>query len=401
MTMVLFSAGQMYSALIIWAMSPDMKHDELHWRVLLALAALLPTLLAVLAYFFLLESPHWLLAQRRFSEAKHTVWQMAEYKGTVTVEVIEELTSGICSPDHSPESRPRLPPTPEQRLKDPFGVEEERSQREGSFSSDSVTEKWEREREEFWRILSGIPAALKEDFGRFSLLFSDKFKVTTILMSYISFVSNFAYYGMIYGLPDTLKKEQPANKEGMYSPAAGVFFSAVFEIPGVFIAILLGTTVGRKMNMTISFGCTALSLAAVICVLKEGDMDGFGLVAVFCVKLFIASVFIVVYLYLLECYPTKFRATGLAFCMVVGRLGAFACPFLYDGLEMLKFHHMWFFITMGGLVTLAAIVSLLLPYETKDSQLMEDDAPVDEPLLSPRAAPVPYNTLPQARNVKE
>merc|ERR1719198_109238 len=107
------------------------------------------------------------------------------------------------------------------------------------------------------------------------------------------------------------------------------------------------------MNMTISFGCTALALAAVICVLKEGDMDGFGLIAVFCVKLFIASVFIVVYLYLLECYPTKFRATGLAFCMVVGRLGAFACPFLYDGLVLLDIHHMWFFITMGALVLIA------------------------------------------------
>merc|ERR1719199_640376 len=214
--------------------------------------------------------------------------------------------------------------------------------------------------------------------GRLTQLFSDKFYTTTMLMSFISFASNFAYYGMIYGLPDTLKKEQPANKEGMYSPAAGVFFSAVFEIPGVFIAILLGTTVGRKMNMTISFGCTALSLAAVICVLKEGDMDGFGLVAVFCVKLFIASVFIVVYLYLLECYPTKFRATGLAFCMVVGRMGAFVCPFLFDGLVLFDVGIVWFFIVMGILVLIAAILSLALPYETKDSHLMEDEAPVCE-----------------------
>merc|ERR1719359_146717 len=171
---------------------------------------------------------------------------------------------------------------------------------------------------------------------------------------------------MIYGLPDTLKKEQPEGKEGLWSPAAGVFFSAVFEIPGVFIAILLGTTVGRKMNMTISFWCTGLALAAVIHVLNKGDMEGFGLIAVFCVKLFIASVFIVVYLYLLECYPTKFRATGLAFCMVVGRLGAFACPFLYDGLAIAGIHYKWFFVVMGCFVLVAAFVSYMLPYETKD-----------------------------------
>jgi len=261
--------------------------------------------------------------------------------------------------------------------------------------------------------LKSVFAGCKEDMGRLTLLFSDKFFTTTMLMSYISFTSNFAYYGMIYGLPDTLKKEQPADKEGLWSPAAGVFFSAVFEIPGVFIAILLGTTVGRKMNMTISFGCTALSLAAVIWVLNKGDMEGFGLIAVFCVKLFIASVFIVVYLYLLECYPTKFRATGLAFCMVIGRTGAFACPFLYDGLVLVGIHHMWFFIVMGVLVLIAAFVSMMLPYETKDSQLMEDDAPIDEPLLTPRGGNLMerqlsarntegrYNSMGDAKNLKQ
>merc|ERR1719160_378518 len=133
------------------------------------------------------------------------------------------------------------------------------------------------------------------------------------------------------------------------------------------------------MNMTISFGCTAVSLAAVAWVMSTGRLENAGLIAVFGVKLFIASVFIVVYLYLLECYPTKFRATGLAFCMVVGRLGAFGCPFLFDGLVILGFQHGWFFIIMSILVTLAAIVSLALPYETKDSQLMEDEAPTNEP----------------------
>merc|ERR1719329_1691168 len=231
-------------------------------------------------------------------------------------------------------------------------------------------------RSECWLMTNKILDGLKEDFSRVERLFSDKFFTTTMFMSYISFVSNFAYYGMIYGLPDTLKKEQPQNaQEANMSPAAGIFFSAVFEIPGVFIAILLGTTVGRRMNMTIAFWCTALALAAVVRVLQTRDMDSTGLIAIFCVKCFIASSFIVVYLYLLECYPTKFRATGLAFCMVIGRLGAFACPFLYDGFQLAGFHHMWFFVIMGALVLVAAIVAYFLPYETKDCQLMESDVP--------------------------
>jgi len=367
MTMVLFSLGQMYSALVIWSMSPELNHDDMHWRMMLALATVLPLTLFFLAYFFLLESPHWLLAQRRYSDAKSVVWAMAQYKGNVPTDVMEQLTGSICSPPESPDPSSR-------EVSFANGEQEERP---GTCCS-------EKDRNELWVIIAAIPAALKEDFGRLSQLFSEKFYTTTMLMSFISFVSNFAYYGMIYGLPDTLKKEQPQDREGHWSPAAGVFFSAVFEIPGVFVAILLGTTVGRKANMTISFTCTGLSLAAVIWVLNRGDMDGFGLIAVFCVKLFIASVFIVVYLYLLECYPTKFRATGLAFCMVVGRLGAFACPFLYDGLVLFDIHHMWFFIVMAVLVMVAAMTSLALPYETKDSQLMEDDAPDYEPILTPR-----------------
>jgi MFS family permease len=369
MTMILFSLGQMYSALVIWTMSPELNHDELHWRGMLALATVLPLCLAVFSYFFLEESPHWLLAQKEYSRAKAVIWNMAKYKGNVREDVFEELTCSIRTPGTPRRPTPRDDPS------------DNREGRENCGWSAS-------DRKECWKVAGDIISGTKEDMSRLTLLFSDKFFTTTMMMSYISFVSNFAYYGMIYGLPDTLKKEQPTDKEGLWSPAAGVFFSAVFEIPGVFIAILLGTTVGRKMNMTISFGCTAVALACVVKVLNEGDMEGFGLVAVFCVKLFIASVFIVVYLYLLECYPTKFRATGLAFCMVVGRLGAFACPFLYDGLVLVGYHHMWFFIVMGVLVVIAAIVSLLLPYETKDSQLMEDDAPIDEPIMTPRGGQI-------------
>lgn len=359
MTMVLFSLGQMYSACVLWVMSPEIDHDVLHWRLMLGLAAVLPWLLGLLSYFFLLESPHWLLAQKRFSDAKEVVLQMATYKGNLPEDLLEDLTVDVRTPSVcSPEIGGRDP-------EDSFASVESRS----CCSTE--------ERSQCWLQVTACTDALAEDIGRVRQLFSEEFFRTTLLMSYISFASNFAYYGMIYGLPETLKKEH-GEQSSLWSPAAGVFFSAVFEIPGVFVAIILGTTVGRKKNMTISFGCTALSLAAVIWVLSSGRLENGGLVAVFCVKLFIASVFIVVYLYLLECYPTKFRATGLAFCMVVGRLGAFVCPFLYDGLSLAGVDHIWFFFIMGVLVLLASVISHVLPYETKDSQLMEDVAPQHE-----------------------
>merc|ERR1719262_1067642 len=140
---------------------------------------------------------------------------------------------------------------------------------------------------------------------------------------------------MIYGLPHTFQKLSKSmsedGKEG-WSPAAGVFFGALFEVPGVFLAILLAVTISRKSNMVFAFVMSTICLSLASYALVEGMMDTWGVFAIFGAKMFIASGFIVVYLYLLECYPTLFRATGLAFCMVTGRLGAFLCPFLYDGL---------------------------------------------------------------------
>jgi len=357
MTMVLFSLGQMYSASVLWAMSPEIDHDELHWRVMLGLAAMLPALLGIVSFFFLMESPHWLLSQRRYSEARDVVMVMASYKENLPSEYMEDFTGSIRTPEVA---------SPEITKANPEGMDDEES---GSCS-------------QRWKQLDSSITAFVEDVQRLKLLFSEKFYVTTLLMSYICFVSNFAYYGMVYGLPDTLKHSAP---DSPWSPAAGVFLSAFFEIPGVFVAVLLGTTLGRRMNMVISFGCTAMSLAVVIFLMRTNRLENAGIVAVFGVKLFIASVFIVVYLYLLECYPTKCRATGLAFCMVIGRMGAFVCPFLFDGFVFVAASSKGFFIVMCFLVLFASIVSWFLPFETKDSHLMDDEAPTNtvEVLLPP------------------
>merc|ERR550537_2046698 len=179
---------------------------------------------------------------------------------------------------------------------------------------------------------------------------------------------------MIYGLPRTLQAEAAAELQRRggrlsWSPAAGVFFSAVFEIPGVFLAMLLGLTISRKANLCFSFISASVFLCGLICALVYNRMEDWGLICTLAVKLFIASAFIVVYLYLLECYPTSFRASGLAFCMVIGRIGAFLCPFLYDAFLLLGAHSSAFFIAMALLLLLGGLLVLFLPMETKEKPL--------------------------------
>merc|ERR1719221_49199 len=176
---------------------------------------------------------------------------------------------------------------------------------------------------------------------------------------------------MIYGLPDTLKRAAAAGErqpgaaeydsEGRgWSPAAGVFLGAVSEIPGVCLAIILGITVGRRKNMCFAFTmCSFALLGVVYCISTRQLVHNLGLVSVLSVKLFLATGYIVVYLYLLECYPTTCRATGLAFCMVCGRVGAFLIPVLYDGANLIGVDVAWFFLAMAMVILLAAVATCL------------------------------------------
>jgi len=205
-----------------------------------------------------------LLAQCKYTLARDVVMTMASYKGTVPPEIMEEFTDEIQTPAH------------QTRNTEDFSSHEE-------SNSPGVREVWMA----FWLKTENLFIGMSEDMERVQQLFSPKFKVTTIIMSFICVTTNFAYYGMIYGLPDTLKESQ----------IRGVRLSAVFETPGVLVALLIrtvtfgltGTTVGRRANMTISFGLTLASLVAVILVLSNGRLDNAGLIAVFSTKLFIAS----------------------------------------------------------------------------------------------------------------
>jgi hypothetical protein len=197
-------------------MSPEIDHATLSWRLMLGLAATLPFILGCLSFFFLLESPHWLLAQCRYTDARDVVLTMAAYKGTLPPEIMEEFTDEIQTPAHQTRNG----------LED-FSLQDE--------SPQGVREVWMA----FWLKLENLFIGMHEDMERLQQLFSPKFALTTTLMSFICFTTNFAYYGMIYGLPDTLKEGQSHGHGGghgaNWSPAAGVFLSAVFEIPGVFV----------------------------------------------------------------------------------------------------------------------------------------------------------------------
>jgi hypothetical protein len=367
--------------------------------------------LFIFAFFFLEESPHWLVVNWQIREASDVVAKMVQWKllAGVSIEEGEKLNTLVYEELPGQLRPPRLQSfeafEPSLLGQINVGIEEgeedttpqdsgrndpSRDDDNASEHSNCSMESRASQKEPLWKSsLRGDGLQLEVD--RFMTLFSPSFFRTTLIMLYICFASNFAYYGMIYGLPDTLKKaaleeerqgaDSYDSKGRGWSPAAGIFMGAMSEIPGVCVAIVLGITVGRRKNMCFAFTMCGLSLIAVVhCISTRQLVQNLGMVSVLSVKLFLATGYIVVYLYLLECYPTTCRATGLAFCMVCGRFGAFIVPFLYDGAHLLGVDHLYFFVIMATIVFGAAVATCLLPFETKDAELVADTA--DSPVAS-------------------
>jgi len=346
MTMVLFSLGQIYAAGVLWVLNPHIDHDNMEWEQLLIASALLPFLLFVVGVFLLRESPHWLISRGRVEDAAEVLATMARYRGMAPTEKWWE--NDIASAETSAESFPvqKAEGTPLEKETEGTPLMDEKA-REGCCA---------------------------EDLWRLQVLFSERYRLTTVIMCFVCFASIFCYVGMVYALPDTLAEEPSEDHNGddhRMSPALGVLVAASFELPGVMLAVLLGHVVGRKKNISIAFSGASLCLAAAVYAIWHQMMGTIGIVAIFGVKFFIAAGFIVNYLYLLECYPTKFRATGLAFCMVLGRLGGLSI-FIYDSVVHNGYSRAYFFGIMGALLLVAASLVFLLPYETAGKDLIDD-----------------------------
>lgn len=380
MTMVLFSLGQLYAATIVWLLNPSLSHDGMSWRMMLAGVAMLPFLLLFLAYFFLLESPHWLMLHGRVLEAQNVLQVMLSYKvndanQSATAFSLQSLQA-LCHSAAVGEgclSRSCLGET----IKEAADTDDE-EQGQGTCRS------------QVQRNLNDVWDGFCRDCKRIRSLFTKSYRSTTLIMLYIAMAVNFAYYGLIYGLPGAFKEaHHTSESQGTWSPAAGLLVSAVSEIPGAFLAVALAATIGRRTSMSFALlGCAISMCFAVWALSSKRITDNVGLMSVFSVKVFLASGLIIMYLYMLECYPTKFRATGLAFIMVLGRVGAALVPTLYDGLDSDKKDD--FFVMIAASAFIASVACCFLPYETRDT-VLEEVAPPGT--CTPAAEYTPLMTL--------
>ncbi|XP_063534941.1 organic cation transporter protein-like [Cydia strobilella] len=172
-----------------------------------------------------------------------------------------------------------------------------------------------------------------------------------LVMSFAWFTCSYCFYGIAQYISQ-LTEDIFVN----------VALSGFFCLISCFIAIPMMRYMKRRTIVVISNAISGISL-----LLLAGIPQGIISVVLACIGvLFSFVVFIVVYLYCTEMFPTVVRNAALGISSMMARLGAMIAPFVCN----LRMFDKWAApVAFGVLPLIAAVLCLLLP-ETKNCELL-------------------------------
>ncbi|KAF7067540.1 hypothetical protein CFC21_073423 [Triticum aestivum] len=329
--MIIFSffwtIGTVLEASLAWIVV-----STLTWRWLLALTAI-PCFLLLPFFGITPESPRYLCAQNRISDATLVLERIAETnQATLPPGVLVYPRDGEV--DHSTltsEADHLLP------------------LREKECTDDDVTSP-----------KSGSAAALRS-------LLSRKLRRSTLLLWFVFYANSFAYYGLVLltaqlsnankSCASGLKYVKSETDASLYKDT---FVTSLAEIPGLIASALLVEWFGRKATMwCLLFTCCGFLGPLVF---YQSELWTTGLL--FGARACAMGSYTVVCLYAPEVYPTSVRSTGVGIATAMGRVGGIICPLVAVGM-LRSCHQMEAIIVFEVVLFLAAIACMLFPFETK------------------------------------
>ncbi|CAD6205910.1 unnamed protein product [Miscanthus lutarioriparius] len=138
------------------------------------------------------------------------------------------------------------------------------------------------------------------------------------------------------------------------------FITSLAEIPGLFLSAVLVDWFGRKASMwSMMFACCAF-LGPLV--LQQNEL--LTTILLFGARACAMGSFTVLCLYAPEVYPTFVRSTGAGIATAVGRIGGVVCPLV--AVAMLRScHQMEALIVFEVILCLAAVACMFFPVETK------------------------------------
>lgn len=302
--------GQLYAAFVGYFLLENL--DRGNWRVLLIYCSIPSIFAALMGFFYLDESPRYLIFVKRYEEA---------------FSICEKITS-------------------ENETEDRSAIALSKDSREKIVA-------WAEKRED-------------EDAASLSLLFKGQKQKITLLIWGCWFSTSFIYYGIIIYLPLILQKmgSSQLNENGMNHGILQIFTSNFMELMSILGAAVLieNKFFGRKNSMIVFFSVTAL-ITMMMYFLK----DHLFMVWVTIARISISLTFVFCFQYTSEVYDTGVRTTGLGMANGIGRIGGIIMPWICAELMQIDLYGpfaIFFLMSCGG-----ALMSYWLPFDTREKDL--------------------------------
>ncbi|XP_069995179.1 organic cation transporter protein-like isoform X1 [Penaeus vannamei] len=313
--------GMMYQAFfsVGFMLLPGIAYFVRDWRQL-ELCISVPTVLLLLYYWLLPESPRWLMQQGRHEEALKILGKAAKVNGGKLPEKEElELLMSKMTVSLEPEEK----------------IAQEKKDNEDKTN---FVEK----------IVNFFKSVV-------TLLSTRNMRRRCLIIFFAWFVVSMVYYGLTFSGGNI--------KASVYLM---VFMSGLVEIPSYLLVCWTLKKFGRRLNLCVLFVICGAACLLILAVPKEQVWLNLTLATIG--KFFNSSAFGVAYIYSAELVPTGVRNISVGTSSMCARIGSALAPFIVD---LLGDVHYAVPSTVFGLLSVAAgLLALLLP-ETGNSRLPE------------------------------
>lgn len=317
-----FDLGFIYSAVLCSFDEPTLQ--VLHWRTLLMLNVLPPGLIGCLTFFFLQESP---------------VFYASIGEDGKAAKILESFWRANKGPDSEP-----------QVDYEPIAV----AQDEGHG---------------------------KSNWAELSVVLGPKYWLLTAGFCYTSFCCNIYFYGGMYAQPQVMAKSSETLVAGWQMVIGGVF-----DLFGLVLAAFVARLLGRKPTLIFSLvSCCVLVVCFGFAGAKEGR--GFMMEALYQIGVFgfywvPSMMFVVLYQFALDAYPTAVASTGSGLCQASGRLGAIFGPEVFEYIKKVtgKWEIFCYTVAVASFLATVFVAFIHIPASPSEDAF-EDESNEKEPLL--------------------
>ena len=196
--------------------------------------------------------------------------------------------------------------------------------------------------------------------GSMRTLFHNQHLQTTIQVLITMLCATAGYFGVVLF---QLTYLQSVN-ESMNGMLWQLFLCSLSEIPAAIVGILIIDHIERRLLMAITFFIACFCLIGVIFTAS----DIICVVLIFLTRMCLSIAYNVLFVYILEYYPTTIRATSLGFNVTLARFAGISATFIAQDLQV-AYSSVIFSICCG----ICVATSYLLPVETLGRKLTDDD----------------------------